>query len=172
MTSSAVTAESPDHSSDVAPSALVESVAQVVIERMAFGNKVSQLTDRTIARMAANAAAVSRGPRKLILKCTRSASDAILLTAAVRDLHLTYPGQFITDVRTSWPRLWENNPYLTALSVHDPDIETIDCQSPMGPGADHLPYHAVRGYALFLDRYLGLQIQPHAFKPDIHLSSE
>jgi len=35
------------------------------------------------------------------------------LTAAVRDLHLSHPKQFITDVRTPCGQLWENNPYLT-----------------------------------------------------------
>ena len=34
-----------------------------------------------------------------------------MLTAAVRDLHAEAPGQFQTDVRTSAPALWENNPW-------------------------------------------------------------
>ena len=46
-----------------------------------------------------------------------------MLTAAVRDLHLCYPNQFLTDVRTSCPELWENNPYITTLDEKDPDVQ-------------------------------------------------
>ena len=52
---------------------------------------------------------------KLVLKCNLALGDIVLLTAAVRDLHRCYPGKFATDVRTSFPELWENNPYLTKL---------------------------------------------------------
>ena len=38
--------------------------------------------------------------RKIILKNNLSPGDLVMLTAAVRDLHLSYPGCFETDVRT------------------------------------------------------------------------
>lgn len=43
--------------------------------------------------------------RKLILRNFQSPGDIVMLTAAVRDLHRTYPGEFITDVRTPFPGL-------------------------------------------------------------------
>ena len=49
--------------------------------------------------------------QKLILKNLLSPGDIVALTAAVRDLHKCYPDQFITDVRTPCPHLWENNPF-------------------------------------------------------------
>ena len=49
-------------------------------------------------------------PRKLILTCSLSPGDIVMLTAAVRDLHQTYPNEFVTDVRTPCPAIWENNP--------------------------------------------------------------
>src|SRR5580658_10110743 len=39
------------------------------------------------------------GMRKLILNNYQSPGDIVMLTAAVRDLHRTYPGDFLTDVR-------------------------------------------------------------------------
>ena len=54
-----------------------------------------------------------------------------MLTAAVRDLHLSYPGQFLTDVRTPCLALWENNPYVTSLKESDPDVQRIDCHYPL-----------------------------------------
>jgi len=34
-----------------------------------------------------------------------------MLSAAVRDLHLNYPGVYVTDVRTNCPQIWEAYPH-------------------------------------------------------------
>ena len=52
-----------------------------------------------------------------------------MLTAAVRDLHKCHPGQFLTDVRTPCPALWENNPHLTKLD--EQEAEVIECHLPV-----------------------------------------
>jgi hypothetical protein len=69
--------------------------------------------------------------RKLILRNGQSPGDIVMLTAAVRDLHFIYPGQFQTDVRTACPELWENNPHITELSDDDPAVQPIDCEYPL-----------------------------------------
>ena len=51
-----------------------------------------------------------RAVRKLVLTNFQSPGDIVMLTAAVRDLHRAHPGEFLTDVRTSCPDLWLNNP--------------------------------------------------------------
>ena len=61
--------------------------------------------------------------RQLILRSFQSPGDVLMLTAAVRDLHLAAPGQFQTDVRTSCPALWENNPHLTPLREGEAGVE-------------------------------------------------
>jgi ADP-heptose:LPS heptosyltransferase len=111
-------------------------------------------------------------PKKLILKSNLSPGDILMLTAAIRDLHLTYPGQFITDVRTSCKELWENNPYITSLSVNDSDVDIIDCQYPLVHRSNHLPFHFIHAYIMFLNQHLGINIHPNAFKADIHLRNE
>jgi len=58
---------------------------------------------------------------KLILSNFQAPGDAVMLTAAVRDLHRSYPGRFLTDVRTPYPELWDNNPYLNEI---DDDART------------------------------------------------
>lgn len=63
--------------------------------------------------------------RKLILRNFQSAGDIVMLTAAVRDLHRTYPGEFITDVRTPFPGLWAGNPHITPLAEDDPAVRVI-----------------------------------------------
>lgn len=168
--------------------ALVDRVAQEVVSRMATGNKINALADKAIARMFGYPVAGVAGiemkgrvgapppetgiQRKLILRSKLSPGDILMLTAAVRDLHLTYPGQFLTDVRTSCPALWENNPYITPLSAHDSDAQTIECQYPMVSKSNQLPYHFIHGFRHFLNDELGLSIKPHGFKGDIHLRPE
>src|ERR1044071_7942613 len=108
--------------------------------------------------------------RKLILKSGFSPGDIVMLTAAVRDLHHWYPGQFLTDVRTLCPGLWENNPYLTPLTEDMPGVELIDCSYPLIDHCNETPYHCLHGFIDFLNQRLSLAIRPTAFKGDIHLS--
>lgn len=109
---------------------------------------------------------------KLILKTQFSLGDVVMMTAAVRDLHRCYPNQFQTDVRTHFPEVWENNPFLTCLSASDPEAQVIDCRYPLINHADFRPYHCLHGYIDFLNQKLGLRIVPTEFRGDIHLSAE
>ena len=95
-----------------------------------------------------------------------------MLTAAVRDLHVCYPGEFATDVRTPCPALWENNPYITPLDENDPDVTAIECHYPLIHRSNQTPYHFLHGFIEYLNEYLGLQIRPAAFKGDIWISDE
>jgi hypothetical protein len=108
--------------------------------------------------------------RRLILRNLLSPGDIVMLTAAVRDLHLCYPGKFLTDTRTPCPALWENNPYVTALDEHVPDVEVIDCEYPLIHESNQLPYHFVHGFSQHLNSRLGLSIRPKYFHGDIHIS--
>jgi ADP-heptose:LPS heptosyltransferase len=108
--------------------------------------------------------------RKLILRNFQSPGDIVMLSAAVRDLHAAYPGQFLTDVRTPCPALWEHNPHLTQLQEHDAGVEIVDCQYPLIHRSNHAPYHFLHGFIDFLNEKLGLAIEPTRFKGDVHLA--
>ena len=108
--------------------------------------------------------------RKLVLRNFQSPGDIVMLTAAVRDLHRCYPGEFLTDVRTPCPALWENNPHLTPLDERDPEVETIDCHYPLIHRSNQTPHHFLHGFVDFLNSRLGLRIAVTEFKGDIHIS--
>jgi ADP-heptose:LPS heptosyltransferase len=108
--------------------------------------------------------------KQLILRNFQSPGDIVMLTAAVRDLHLTYPSQFVTDVRTSCPAIWENNPYLTPLSEDDTSIEIVDCEYPLINQSNSAPYHFIHGFIAHLNERLGLCIRPTVFRGDVHIS--
>lgn len=110
--------------------------------------------------------------RKIILKNFLSPGDILMLPAALCDLHRTYPGEFQTDVRTSCPELWEDNSYLMPLKEGDLGVEVVDCEYPLIHSSNQLPYHFIHGFRFFLNEKLGINIQPHAFKGDIHLSEQ
>jgi hypothetical protein len=94
-----------------------------------------------------------------------------MLTATVRDLHLTHPGAFVTDVRTNARELWAHNPHITPLSEDDPQIEVIDCDQSLVAYSNSVPCHLLDAFRTCLAQKLGVTIRPHAFHGDIHLSA-
>lgn len=109
---------------------------------------------------------------KWIFENRLSPGDIVMLTAAVRDLHLAYPGRFLTDVRTSCAALWENNPHITPLDSSDPAVRHLHCHYPLIHQSNTAPYHFLHGFIEFLNDRLGLRIRPTEFRGDLHLSEE
>jgi ADP-heptose:LPS heptosyltransferase len=108
--------------------------------------------------------------RKLFLKNYQSPGDIVMLTAAVRDLHACYPGQYLTGVSTTAQSLWDNNPYVSPLKQGDPEVTVIDCHYPLIHQSDAAPYHFVWGFSDYLNSFLNLKIKPVHYAGDIHLS--
>lgn len=108
--------------------------------------------------------------RRLILQCHLSPGDIVMLTAAVRDLHRAFPGQFLTDVRTAAGALWENNPWITPLDEHDPNVRVLPMEYPLIHQCNTRPYHFIHGYVQFLEMQLDVRIPLTEFKGDIHIS--
>lgn len=55
----------------------------------------------------------------LIFKQMQAPGDILMLTVALRDLHLSYPGQFKVEIITCYPEIFFNNKY--AIDFGDPD---------------------------------------------------
>ena len=110
--------------------------------------------------------------RKLILSNSFSPGDIVVFTAAVRDLHCCCPGQFTTDVRTPYPELWENNPWITPLNEKDSGVEVIEVGCPLIHRSNYEPWHYLHAYTADLGEALGLELRPTAFSGDIHLRDE
>ncbi len=109
-------------------------------------------------------------PRKLILRHFLSPGDVLMLTAAVRDLHRSHPGAYLTDVRTPCDALWENNPHLSRLSEDDPEVTQIECHYPLIQRSNQSPHHFIHGFSDYLNEQLGAHIELTDFKGDIHLA--
>ena len=112
---------------------------------------------------------ISCKPRNLILRNHQSPGDIVMLTAAVRDLHRGYPGKFVTDVRTSCPALWENNPNITRLADDDPEATVLECEYPLIHRSNGSPHHFLHAFIEHLNDRLGVQIRGTEFRGDIHI---
>ncbi len=115
---------------------------------------------------------VTPSMRRLILRNFQSAGDIVMLTAAVRDLHRSYPGEFLTDVQTPFPQLWANNPYITPLRDDDDGVQVIECHYPLIHQSNSTPCHFLHGFPAYLNDVLGLRIRVTDFKGDIYISDE
>lgn len=113
-------------------------------------------------------------PVDLLIRQTQSPGDIIMLTAAIRDLHLAYPGKFRTDVMIRKPcqELFENNPYITALERNAPTTNTLQAHYPLHNHSNQLPFHFIHGFRQDLEQKLGLPIDPTCFYGDLHLTAE
>jgi ADP-heptose:LPS heptosyltransferase len=128
-------------------------------------------------------------PQKLLLVSHLSPGDTVMLTAAVRDLHIAYPFKYQTDVFTTAMEIWDNNPYITKLNWEkqivkendktyvdvmpkDPEIKVMHCHYDLIKKIKDKPYHFIHGYAQDLEQRLNIRIPITKFRGDIHLTPE
>lgn len=114
----------------------------------------------------------SKGKRKLIIKNPHSPGDVVMMTAAIRDLHNTYPGEYKTDVRCACPEIFEGNPYITPIDSSDPDSVSMRAEYPLIHDSNEGSYHFIHGYRKYLETFIGRPIKQGKMKPDIYIRDE
>lgn len=124
--------------------------------------------------------------RKLILHNPLSPGDILVMSAAIRDLHIKYPNQFITGVDTPCNQLFENNKYITwGLDKNDPDVEWIRLDYNIIHNSNEGMYHFIHGFHYDMEKKLGVELPEilydekdevvhdyRRFKPYIELSND
>jgi len=109
-------------------------------------------------------------PIKLVLHQHQCPGDIAAMTAAVRDLHTTYPGYFITEMRTTCMELWQANHYHRVVG-DGPDVMHIEMNYPLINFCDDGAYHMIHGFRKYLESVLGLPIKQGPFKGYIPLTA-
>lgn len=72
--------------------------------------------------------------------------DSLMLTAAVRELNLAYPGEYRVAVDISVPEIWENNPWVVPVErIGHPRLD-LECAYPLINLINDLPYHFILGF--------------------------
>jgi ADP-heptose:LPS heptosyltransferase len=106
-------------------------------------------------------------PRKIIFHNPLSPGDILVMSAAIRDLHLKYPNKFITGVDTPCNQLFENNPYITwDLDRNAPDVEFMRLDYDIIHNSNQAMYHFIHGYHFDLEKKLGVSLPEIHYKED------
>jgi ADP-heptose:LPS heptosyltransferase len=113
----------------------------------------------------------SRRPEKLVLRARVYPGDLLMLTSAIRDLHLAYPGHFITDVDTTCGQVWQHNPYIEPVD-RNTTHRYIDMGYPPYSHDEMRPRHLTTRYHDRLSEELGIHIPVTERRPEIYLSEE
>lgn len=129
-------------------------------------------------------------PKNLLLINRLSPGDILVMTNAIRDLHLAWPGKFKIDVRTPCPDIFKNNPHITKLQYDEAeycntntwfasnpgktkmlgDIMCIDMQYPLIHQSGARGAHFAEGHREFLEDTLGIKIPQTKIRPEIYLT--
>ena len=112
------------------------------------------------------------GPEKLILKSNLCPGDILTLTAAVESLHRTYPGQYLTNVRTTVPEIWQHNPHVTPIAEDEPDVRVLDMHYPSIHRCNQEPVTFIAGYTESLANSIGRPLTCKVNRPYLYLSDD
>lgn len=115
---------------------------------------------------------MEREKKKIILRTIDALGDNIVFTGLARDIHLTYPSEYLIDLRLQNPKyraLWRYNPHLSPLSENDPDVRVINVTYDSRL-MNERPLHLMHAVYRALSRDLGRTVIPKKFYGDIHFS--
>ncbi len=112
-------------------------------------------------------------PRKIVLTHRRAPGDTLVLSALIRDIALSRPGEFEIDVKTTAMDLWRHNPYITPLAPA-PDVEQITITYGHELRHDHKyePLHFLAAFHRNFKNQCNVEIPLLLPRPDLHLSDE
>lgn len=107
--------------------------------------------------------------RKVILRQGQSPGDILTMTRAVADLKNTYP-EYEIDVRSPCPEIWENNPHLTKLDEHDPDVESFDITYDEINQSGMTGQHFTDAFRHDIEKKLKVKIIQYGMLPELWIS--
>lgn len=111
--------------------------------------------------------------KKIIFVNDQSPGDLLMLTAAIKNLHLSYPDEYITGISSPCPAIWEHNPYITELNPNDPDVTVIECKDyQLIHSSNDAAYHFIHCFTQFIEDKLNIEIRMADFKPDVYIGDE
>ena len=112
-----------------------------------------------------------RSTEKLVLRAMVYPGDLMMLTSAIRDLHIEHPGQYLTDVDTTCQPIWDNNPYITPFD-RCKSHRYLNVGYPRYSHREPAPAHLSTRYHGQLAEALGLPIPVTRATPEIYLAEE
>lgn len=112
------------------------------------------------------------GPQKLILMTQLCPGDLLALSVAIFSLHETYPGEYLTDVRTICPDIWQHNPHITSIDDLDPESRLIEMHYPQIQRSNQTPINFISCYTEYLGEQLQKPLYARTNRPKLYLTDE
>jgi ADP-heptose:LPS heptosyltransferase len=110
--------------------------------------------------------------QQVIFENKQAPGDVLMFTAGIRDLHRQYPGQFVTEMRTSVQSLWEGNPHAQQINPAQPNKIMGAGYSTAINQCNQRAGHFTTGFVRDLSERLGRMIMPLEMRPDVYLTAE
>jgi ADP-heptose:LPS heptosyltransferase len=97
--------------------------------------------------------------------------DLMMLTGAIRDLHIAHPGEYVTDIDTTCQQVWDNNPYITPVDRAE-SHRYLNLGYPAYSHREPNPEHLSTRYHRQISEALGVPVPVTKKCPEIFLSEE
>ena len=109
----------------------------------------------------------------MILRNWQAPGDIVNMTAAVRDLHLAYPGEYLTDIQGTADWLWRGNRYITSLDEKAPDVALLELDNhPLIDQSNQGPFFFIHLFRDGLERTIGRPIPATDYKGHIEITPD
>lgn len=109
--------------------------------------------------------------QKLVLLFKLSPGDILTGTAAIFNLHITYPGIYTTKVKSPVNDIFKNMPFVFDFPDEEADVH-IEMNYPTVHQSDTGAHCFINGYTDYLSKILNKPLVYHTNKPMLFLSEE
>jgi hypothetical protein len=109
---------------------------------------------------------------RLLLRHHRAPGDILAMTALVRDIHITYPGKYLTGIDTPCKDIWKNNPHVSEMR------DKLGCRivnlsyGESISRASRETIHFMTGFHHDFEKKTGIRVPLQLPHPDLHLTEE
>jgi len=109
--------------------------------------------------------------RKVILRNELSPGDILTMTRVVADLAMAFP-EWLIDVRSPCPEIWENNPYIVPLEQKEEGVESFTVHYNGIHESGWKGQHWTDAFHDDVEQQLGVSFSKTGIKPELYLSDE
>lgn len=101
----------------------------------------------------------------LLLVTNQAPGDAVAMTAAIRSLHLAYPRQYLTAVKTPYPAVFQYNPDIVPARA---DSRPLQMHYPAIKDSCDRGIHFMQAWCEHLGAALGIHVPLHTNRPRLY----
>jgi hypothetical protein len=110
--------------------------------------------------------------RKLVFSNHQSPGDVCMLAYAVKCLHESHPGRFVTDYRGTAREIFAYSPYITELNDADGEVEVLNLEYPLIHKSNEYPVHFMHAFVDDLETKLGIRLALSKFQGFLPIGEE